>query len=180
MENADININNKPKKYMNPYLAGAILGIIILMSFFLTNEGLGASGAFKRGVAKIESIVVPSHVQSDNSAFKHYVKDGKDPLKNRLVFMVLGVLIGGFISGAINNRLKLKLEHSPKITSKKRAIAAVIGGILFGIGASFARGCTSGAGLGGMATMATSGFVVVAMIFGVGYIFAWFFRKLWI
>jgi hypothetical protein len=31
-----------------------------------------------------------------------------------------------------------------------------------------------------MAVLATSGFVVVAMIFGVGYLVAWFFRKLWI
>ena len=179
MEKVNINTENKPRKYMNPYLAGVLLGLIILLSFYLTNEGLGASGAFKRGIATIENIIVPEHVASENSVFANYVKNGKNPLKNRLVFMVIGVFIGGFISGAINNRLKLKLEHSPNITSKKRAITAVIGGILFGIGASFGRGCTSGAGLDGMATMSTSGFVVVGMIFGVGYLFAWFFRKLW-
>ncbi|NPA68962.1 MAG: YeeE/YedE family protein [Chlorobi bacterium] len=176
----DVKIQKPPKKYMNPYLAGVLLGIVILLSFFFTREGLGASGAFKRGVAKIEQIIIPSHVQSDKSAFKHYVTDGKDPLKNRLVYMIIGVFIGGFISGALNNRLKLKLEHSPKITSKKRAVAAITGGALFGIGSAFGRGCTSGAGLDGMAVLATSGFVVVGMIFGVGYIAAWFFRKLWI
>jgi len=94
--------------------------------------------------------------------------------------MIVGVFIGGFVSGAINRRLKLKLEHSPRITSRKRAIAALIGGILFGVGASFGRGCTSGAGLDGMAVLATSGFIVVAFIFGTGYMAAWFFRKMWI
>ncbi len=176
----EVKIQNPPKKYMNPYLAGVLLGIVIILSFYFTREGLGASGAFKRGVAKVEQIIIPSHVESEKSAFYHYVKNGKDPLDNRLVYMIIGVFIGGFLSGAINNRLKLKLEHSPKITSKKRAIAAVIGGALFGIGSAFGRGCTSGAGLDGMAVLATSGFVVVAMIFGAGYIFAWFFRKLWI
>jgi uncharacterized membrane protein YraQ (UPF0718 family) len=176
----EAKIQKLPKKYMNPYLAGVLLGIVILLSFYLTHEGLGASGAFKRGVAKVEQIIIPSHVQSDKSAFKHYVTDGKDPLKNRLVYMIIGVFVGGFLSGAVNNRLKLKLEHSPKITSRKRAIAAVIGGALFGIGSAFGRGCTSGAGLDGLATLATSGFVVVGMIFGVGYLVAWFFRKLWI
>lgn len=180
MENANINTDNKPKRYMNPYLAGVLLGLVILLSFYLTNEGLGASGAFKRGVATVENVIAPSHVNSENSVFQHYVKNGKSPMKNRLVFMIIGVFVGGFISGAINNRLKLKLEHSPKITSKKRAIAAVIGGVLFGIGASFGRGCTSGAGLDAMATLATSGFIVVGMIFGVGYLVAWFFRKLWV
>jgi len=168
------------KKYMNPYLAGVLLGIVIIASFFLTREGLGASGAFKRTAATIETVVAPAHMNNADTYFNKYVKDGKSPMKNRLVFMVLGVFVGGFISGAINRRLKLKLQHSPKITSKKRIVAALVGGALFGIGASFGRGCTSGAGLDGMATLATSGFVVVAAIFGSGYIFAWFFRKLWI
>jgi len=168
------------RKYMNSYLAGVLLGFIILASFFFTREGLGASGAFKRTAAKIEQIVVPNYINNPNTYFNKYVKDDKDPLKNRLIFMVLGVFIGGFISGAINNRLKIKLQHSPNITAKKRAIAAGIGGILFGIGASFGRGCTSGAGLDGMAVLATSGFIVVGAIFGTGYIAAWFFRKMWI
>ena len=180
IELGEIKIQKSPKGYMNPYLAGVLLGLVITGSFFLTREGLGASGAFKRTVAAVENVIVPSHVASENSAFEHYVQDGKNPLKNRLVFMVLGVFIGGFISGAINNRLKLKLEHSPKITSKKRAIFAIIGGALFGIGSAFGRGCTSGAGLDGMAVLATSGFIVVGAIFGSGYLFAWFFRKLWI
>ena len=165
---------------MNPYLAGVLLGLVIVASFFFTSEGLGASGAFKRTVATIENAVAPDHVNSDNSAFQKYVSDGKNPMKNRLVFMIVGVFIGGFLSGAINNRLKLTLEHSPNITSKKRAVFALIGGALFGLGASFANGCTSGAGLSAMAVLATSGFVAVAAIFGSGYLFAWFFRKLWV
>ncbi len=168
------------KKYMNSYLAGVLLGIVILFSFYLTREGLGASGAFKRVGAEIVNVVAPSHTHAADTYSSKYFKDGKNPLKNRLVFMILGVFIGGFISGAIAGRLKLKVEHSPKITSKKRLVAALIGGALFGIGASFGRGCTSGAGLDGMAVLATSGFVVVAAIFGSGYIFAWLFRKLWI
>jgi uncharacterized membrane protein YedE/YeeE len=93
--------------------------------------------------------------------------------------MVIGIFAGGFISGAINGRLKLKLEHSPNITSRKRIIFAVSGGALFGIGSSFANGCTSGAALSPMAIMATSGFVTTAAIFGSAYLFAWFFRKIW-
>jgi len=176
----EVKIQKPPKKYMNPYLAGVLLGITIILSFYLTREGLGASGAFKRSVAKVEQIVIPSHTASEKSAFHHYVTDGKNPLKNRLVYMIIGVFVGGFISGAVNRRLKLKLEHSPKITSRKRAVAAIVGGALFGIGSAFGRGCTSGAGLDALSVLATSGFVVVGMIFGTGYVVAWFFRKLWI
>ncbi|MCF6365476.1 MAG: YeeE/YedE family protein [Bacteroidales bacterium] len=168
------------RKYMNSYLAGVLLGLLILASFYFTREGLGASGAFKRTAAKIEQTIIPSYIENPDTYFHKYVKNGTDPLKNRLVFMIIGVFVGGFISGAINGRLKVKLQHSPNITAKKRVIAAGIGGILFGIGASFGRGCTSGAGLDGMAVLATTGFIVVAAIFGTGYLAAWFFRKMWL
>ncbi len=168
------------RKYMNSYLAGVLLGLLIVASFFFTREGLGASGAFKRTAAAIEQVIIPGHINNPDTYFNKYVKNDKDPLKNRLVFMIIGVFIGGFISGAINGRLKIKLQHSPRITARKRAIAAGIGGILFGIGASFGRGCTSGAGLDGMAVLATTGFIVVAGIFGTGYLAAWFFRKMWL
>ena len=39
---------------MNPYLAGFLLGMVLLASFFITGRGLGASGAAKSVV--IESI----------------------------------------------------------------------------------------------------------------------------
>ena len=64
--------------------------------------------------------------------------------------------------------------------SKKRWIFAILGGALFGIGAQFARGCTSGAALSGMAVLSTAGFVTMMAIFGTGYAAAYFFRKLWI
>jgi uncharacterized protein len=57
---------------------------------------------------------------------------------------------------------------------------AAAGGLLFGLGAQFGRGCTSGAALSGMAILSTAGFVTMMAIFGSGYIFAYFFRKLWI
>jgi len=77
-------------------------------------------------------------------------------------------------------RMKLKVEHSPKITARRRLVFATLGGILFGIGSQFGRGCTSGAALSGLALLSTSGFVAMMTIFGGGYLFAYFFRKNWI
>ncbi|HEX2976557.1 MAG TPA: YeeE/YedE thiosulfate transporter family protein, partial [Bacteroidales bacterium] len=89
-------------------------------------------------------------------------------------------LIGGFISGAVSGRLKLKLEKSPKISGVRRMIFAFAGGLLFVYGAQLARGCTSGAALSGMAVLSLAGFVTMVAIFGSAYLFAWFFRKNWI
>jgi uncharacterized membrane protein YedE/YeeE len=56
----------------------------------------------------------------------------------------------------------------------------LFGGLLFGFGAQLGRGCTSGAALSGMAVMSTGGIFTMLAIFGGAYMFAFFFRKLWI
>ncbi|HOY50652.1 MAG TPA: YeeE/YedE thiosulfate transporter family protein [Prolixibacteraceae bacterium] len=55
-----------------------------------------------------------------------------------------------------------------------------MGGLFFVYGAQLARGCTSGAALSGMAVLSLAGFVTMAAIFGSAFLFAWFFRRLWI
>lgn len=170
----------KETKYMNPYLAGLFLGLILLATIYITGRGLGASGAVKSAVVATTNVIAPEH--SENAKFyKEYNEEHSDgPLKNWLVFEVIGVIIGAFISGLISDRLKLKLEHSPKITSKVRIIGALVGGALFGFGAQLGRGCTSGAALSGMAVLSAGGIITMFAIFGGAYAFAYFFRKLWI
>jgi len=97
-----------------------------------------------------------------------------------LVFQVLGVMVGGFLSGAISGRLTWKVEHSPKITSKRRLVFAAMGGLLFGYGSQLGRGCTSGAALTGMGVLSVAGFVTMAAIFGTAFVFAYVVRKNWI
>jgi hypothetical protein len=101
-------------------------------------------------------------------------------MKTWLVFEMLGVLVGGFLSGAFAGRLKFKVEHSPKITSKRRLIFAGVGGLLFGFGAELGRGCTSGSALSGMAVLSLGGFISMMAIFGTAYALAYFVRKNWI
>jgi uncharacterized protein len=167
-------------KYMNPYLAGFFLGLVLLATIFITGRGLGASGAIKSIVVATVDGIAPSHTEH-SSFYSAYVGPGKDnPLKSWLVFEVAGVLIGGFISGLISDRLKIVTESGPKVKARTRWIFAAIGGALFGIGAQFARGCTSGAALSGMAVLSTAGFVTMMAIFGTGYAVAYFARKLWL
>lgn len=172
-------ITDKSKIYANPYMSGFFLGLILLATFYITGRGLGASGAMKSTVVTAVNTVAKTH--AGNSAYySKFISDDHHPMNNWLVFEVLGVIAGAFISGAWAGRLKLKVEHSPKITSKTRLIMAGIGGILFGIGSQLGRGCTSGAALSGMATLALAGFLAMLTIFGGGYLFAYFFRKFWI
>jgi hypothetical protein len=167
-------------KYMNPYLAGFLLGLVVLATFYITGRGLGASGALKSVVTATVHTVAPAHAE-ESTFFGEYFGEGKaSPLKSWLVFEVIGVIIGAFISGLVSNRLKVVTEAGPRVAKRRRWMFAVIGGALFGIGAQFARGCTSGAALSGMAVLSTAGFVTMMAIFGTGYAVAYFFRRLWI
>ena len=102
------------------------------------------------------------------------------PMYSWLVFEMLGVLVGGFLSGAIAGRLKFKVEKGPGVSNKTRIIFAVIGGIFFGFGSQLGRGCTSGSALTGMSVLSMGGFVTMAAIFGTAFALAYFARKLWL
>ncbi len=167
-------------KYMNPYLAGFLLGMVLLATIFITGRGLGASGAIKDVTIAVMDGVAPAHTEKA-PFFNNYVGPGKEnPLKSWLVFEVAGVFIGAFVSGLASNRLKFVTEAGLKVRPKLRWLFAAIGGALFGLGAQFARGCTSGAALSGMAVLSTAGFVAMLAIFGTGYAVAYFARKLWL
>lgn len=170
----------KKNRYMNPYLGGVLLGLVLLATNFISGRGLGASGAIKSAVVTAVQTVAPTH--TENAAFyADYKKEHTgSPMKSWLVYEMLGVLVGGFLSGALARRLKWKTEHSPKITSKRRLIFALLGGIFFGFGSQLGRGCTSGSALSGMAVLSLGGFITMMGIFGTAFALAYFFRKNWI
>jgi uncharacterized protein len=167
-------------KYMNPYLAGFLLGLVLLATIFITGRGLGASGAIKSVVVATVHGVAPAHAEQSPFYGVYFGADKESPLKSWLVFEVIGVFLGAFISGLVSDRLKMTTESGPRVQVKWRWLFAVFGGALFGIGAQFARGCTSGAALSGMAVLSTAGFITMMAIFGTGYMVAYVFRKLWI
>jgi uncharacterized protein len=166
-------------KYMNPYLAGTLLGLVLLSSMYLAGRGLGASGGLKYCVVSVVGAVGKSHAE-ESAYYSKYFEGNQKPLTNWLVIEIFGVLAGGFISGALSGRLKLKIEKSPVISNARRLTFAFFGGVFFVYGAQLARGCTSGAALSGMAVLSLAGFITMMAIFGSAYAFAWFFRKNWI
>ncbi|MCA0133161.1 YeeE/YedE thiosulfate transporter family protein [Winogradskyella alexanderae] len=165
--------------YWNPYFGGFLLGLLIILTFYITGRGLGASGAMKSSV--VTMVDATSHEYAKKSAFySKFVEGDKNPMNNWIVFETIGILIGAFISGGLAGRIGWRTQHSPKITKRRRLIFALLGGVLFGVGSQIARGCTSGAALSGIAVLSTGGFITMLAIFGTGFLVAYFFRKNWI
>jgi uncharacterized membrane protein YedE/YeeE len=179
-DESHVHLEIKAKPYSNPYLVGIGLGLVLLAAFVIMGRGLGASGAVSTAVAVTVNTVAPSHA-ANNHFYSEYLGDGKtSPFKDWLVFEVLGVIVGGFISGSLAHRVKKSVDRGPQVSNRTRLIYAFVGGGLMGIGAKLARGCTSGQALSGGALLNLGSWAFMMMVFAGGYAAAYFIRRQWL
>lgn len=169
----------RSQAYMNPYLAGIGLGLVLLAAFVVMGRGLGASGAFSAVIAWAVNLVAPAHAQA-NEYMAGYIGDGSaSPLKSWLLFEVIGVFAGALFSGLLAHRAAWATERGPRVRAGIRLLMAFSGGLLMAVGAAFARGCTSGQALTGGALLNLGSWVFMLMVFAGGYALAYFMRWQW-
>lgn len=167
-----------PRPYLDPYVAGTLLGVVLFLAFYVTGGGLGASGALSRVQTGVLDWLAPGHV--DRTAYFAEMAGGeRSAWANTSVYMLLGTVAGGFLSGLLNRRLKLELRKGPRVTTATRAVFAVLGGLVMGYGARLARGCTSGQALSGGAVLSVGSWAFAFAVFASAYALAWFVRRLW-
>jgi hypothetical protein len=93
--------------------------------------------------------------------------------------LVLGMVIGSFISAILSN--DFNLQWVPELwetafgnTPLLRGIVAGVGGICLGFGARWADGCTSGHGISGTLQLAISSWISAICFFIGGILMAYF------
>ena len=160
---------------MNPYLAGTLLGLVLLASFLFLGAGLGASAGIARIGAFLQQCVAPGVTASS----EYFGRWGDSPLRYYLVFMLIGVFLGGLVSSILAGRTDVRLERGAKSPPRLRAWLALAGGIVIGFASRLAGGCTSGQALTGGAMLLTGSLVFMACIFIGGYAAARFVRRQW-
>lgn len=165
--------------YWPPYVAGFGLGITLLLTFVLMGQGLGASGGFTRYLVAFLSVVAPKYAAS-NAYWSNYVQPGQSPLIDFLVFELIGAAVGGLVSGWLAHRARLSVDKGPRISAATRYALALGGGILTGLGARLARGCTSGLALSGGAVLSVGAFAFMLSVFAAGFAGAYFLRRFWL
>jgi len=152
----------------NPYLAGALAGLLAVASVVVSTKVLskpmylGASTTFVRAAGLIEQQFAPKHVKKNE-----YFQSEKVKVDWQFLF-VLGIFAGALIS-AVTGRT-FKIEAVPDIWKQRfgtnpviRGVGAFVGGAILLFGVRMAGGCPSGHGLSGMMQLAVSG--AVAMVF---------------
>ncbi len=166
------------RPYINPYLGGALLGLVLFGAFVFTGGGLGASGAVNRVQLAAVDLVAPGHV--DNTAYFAKTAGGaKKPLDHASVLMLLGTVLGGLASGLVFGRLKVELRKGPRVSPRTRILMALAGGAIMGYGARMARGCTSGQALSGGAVLSLGSWLFMFAVFAGAYALAYSLRRFW-
>ncbi len=165
----------EPKPFSNPYIAGIFLGLTLLASFLILGAGLGASGGLARISAFLEGLMFPAHV----AATEYFGAWGKNPLNYYLVFMLIGVFIGGLFSAIFSRRISIGVERGNTGPLHLRLFFAASGGVLSGFAARLAGGCTSGQALSGSALLLSGSIVFLVCVFAGGFATAWLVRRQW-
>jgi len=162
----------------SPYVVGAGIGVLSWITFLLSNRPLGASTAFAKSAGMIELAI-----NRENAGQMPYYQKIK-PKVDWQWMIVFGLAIGSFLSAFFSGRLAV-LIVPPVFAGAFGADAlfcfaiVLFGGILIGLGARWAGGCTSGHGISGTLQLSlvswiavicffVSGIVVAALIFGLG------------
>lgn len=161
------------KPYWPAWLAGLALGAVLLLTFVLTGHGLGATGFTTRLTAWIGEQIAPAW--TDGNEYLGPLLDGGNVLRSWITWQVLGVFLGALVSAWLAGRMAWRIEGATGAGRKGRFVRlfkALGGGVLAGLGARIAAGCTSGVGLSGAAVLSVAGFVFLGAFFVAGLIAA--------
>lgn len=166
-------------EFRNPYLVGVGIGVVLLLAFVLAGRGLGATGAYSMLVAGAVAVVAPDHVE-DKVAYQAFLDEQYTfKLDDWLLVEIVGVLIGGLISAVWSGRFSLSIDKAKSFGAFHRLVYAAGGGLLMGLGAKLARGCTSGQGLTGGAMFSTGAWLFIACAFAAAFVVAPWVRRQW-
>ena len=152
----------------SPYLVGALIGLLTMLTFYFSDKPLGASTAYARVAGLLGKAVAPRHTES----LKYY-QDNK-PAIDWEVMLVVGAIGGAFLAAWHGG--ELTGEWLPPMwearfgrdTYAMRAIVALLGGVLMAFGARLAGGCTSGHGISGALQLSVGSWIALICFFAGG------------
>ena len=162
-------------RYINPYLAGVFLGLVLLTSFLVAGRGIGASGLMSQTLAHGYAALDVSNrylaeQRSDDSFWQTWI-----------VIEALGIFLGAWLSGRLAGRVKKEMVGAEDGAHRtRRALFAIGGGALMGFAARLARGCTSGQALTGGALLSAGSWLFMIAIFVGAYLAIQLVKREWL
>jgi hypothetical protein len=132
-------METEEKKGLNPYLAGALGGVLSILSVWIAGKYLGASTTFVRSAGMIEKIIGPERI----AKMSYFIKEV--PEIDWQWMFVVGILIGSLIAAITSGTFRWKgvpdmWEKKFGPSKLKRGIVAFLGGVIAMFGARLADG----------------------------------------
>ena len=158
----------------NPYLVGALIGVLSLLTFALADKPIGIStGVAQAAGACAVPLIGPAAVAGNTYWAKKAV-----PAWDYGSLFVVGTFFGALASALVSQ--SFKVETIPAVWRErfggsvpKRLVAAFVGGFVIIFGARLADGCTSGHGISGSLQLAVSSWTFFLVLFAAGIATAW-------
>lgn len=159
------------KQRWNPYLAGALTGVVMIGSAWFTGKFFGASTTFVRTTGMMEQWFAPERV----AKMPYFLKEA--PLIDWQWMFVAGIFLGSALAAwsggtfrwqGVPDSWREHFGHTPLL----RGAAAFGGGILAMFGARLADGCPSGHGLSGVSQLAVGSLIALGCFFVGGLVMA--------
>lgn len=163
------------KPEWSPYVAGSGLGLVTIISLFISSKLLpaptliGASGAYENLVAPIGTALDPK-----NTYFNYVMPAGL----TWAVWVIIGVFLGGLVSAVLSGTFKFRKmpdQQWESIFGKsvlKRWVIVFFASALLEFAAGIAGGCTSGLAISGGIALAPASFIFIAGMFASGIVTA--------
>jgi hypothetical protein len=155
----------------SPYLVGALIGVLSMLTFYFSNKPIGASSAYARVAGLIGAAFSRRHTESLN----FYQK--KSPVVDWETMLVLGAIGGAFLAawtgGELTGRfLPPMWEARFGSSDLLRFLFAFVGGAIMAFGARMAGGCTSGHGISGTLQLSVGSWIALICFFISGVLVA--------
>jgi len=130
--------NREPKGW-NPYLAGALTGLLLVFSVWFTGKYVGASTTFVRAAGYVERVFDPGRVAS-----LEYFKKELPKIDWQFLFVV-GIFFGSLIASTTSKSFRVQAvpamwEARFGPSRLKRGLVAFVGGAVAMFGARLADG----------------------------------------
>jgi hypothetical protein len=123
----------------DPYLAGALSGVVLVLSVWLTGKFFGASTTFVRSAGMIEKLFSAERV----AGMEYFLKEL--PQIDWQWMFVVGIFLGSFISAVTSRSFRWQAvpdmwERRFGNSRARRAVVAFIGAVVAMFGARLADG----------------------------------------
>lgn len=171
-------VKSVSRPFLNPYLAGVLLGLVLLATYVVTGRGLGATAGFAAVATWLAGFAGLAHLKASVVHMKYWNEGA--PLLNWTLFLLVGAFVGAAISGWQAHRFNFTVERGPRVTDGQRLALAFAGGFVAACGAKLAKGCTSGQALTGGSILNVGSLLFMIAVFAAAFAVAYFVRKEWL